>query len=205
MKLIVVTAPENNPEDAQHIQELFNAGLESLHLRKPDLEKNDFENTLRQLPSSLYKKIVIHSHYKLIEKYNLKGIHLTEWFIREAGLQEVKELITIAHQRRISVSGSFHSIEDLENLQLKLDYVFLGPVFDSISKEGYKSKINMGDAVVFLQKRKSFEVFAIGGISDRNIESIKEAGFDGAALLGSIWNDGEPSNNFKNIQKQITA
>ena len=93
MKLIVVTAPKNNLEDARHIQELFNAGLESLHLRKPDQNKNDFENTLRQLSPSHYKKIVIHSHYKLIEKYNLKGIHLTEWFIREAGLQEVKELI----------------------------------------------------------------------------------------------------------------
>ena len=205
MKLIIVTAPENKPEDAQHIQELFNAGLESLHLRKPDQEKNDFENILKQLPPSLYKRIVIHSHYKLIEKYNLKGIHLTEWFIREAGLQEVKELIAIAKQRRLSVSGSFHSIEDLENLQLKLDYVFLGPVFDSISKEGYKSKISMSNAAAFLQKRKRLEIFAIGGISNDNIKSLKTAGFDGAALLGSIWSDGDPSSNFKNIQKQITA
>jgi thiamine-phosphate pyrophosphorylase len=152
----------------------------------------------------LYKRIVIHSHYKLIEKYNLKGIHLTEWFIRDAGLHEVKELITIAHQRRLSVSGSFHSIEDLENLQLKLDYIFLGPVFDSISKEGYKSKINISDATTFLQKRKRFEVFAIGGISSDNIKSLETAGFDGAALLGSIWSD-DPSNNYKNIQNQITA
>ena len=205
MKLIVVTAPENKPEDTKYIQELFHAGLESLHLRKPDQEKNDFENILKQLPSSLYKRIVIHSHYKLIEKYNLKGIHLTEWFIREAGPQEVKELIEIAHQRRLSVSGSFHSIEDFETLQLKLDYVFLGPVFDSISKEGYKSKINISDAAASLQKRKRFEVFAIGGISSDNIKSLKTAGFDGAALLGSIWSDSNPSNSFKNIKNQITA
>ncbi|HEY8938401.1 MAG TPA: thiamine phosphate synthase [Cyclobacteriaceae bacterium] len=205
MKLIVVTAPENKPEDAQHIQELFIAGLESLHLRKPDLSQNDFEKIVKQLPPSLYKKIVIHSHYKLIEKYNLKGIHLTAWFMREAGLSEVKKIITTAHQRRLSVSGSFHSIEDLENLQLKLDYVFLGPVFDSISKEGYNAKININDAAVFLQKRKGFEVFAIGGISKNNINNIKTAGFDGAVLLGSIWNGEDPSDNFKEIQKQITA
>lgn len=207
MKLLVVSHPENDlKEEADHVHQLFKAGLEIFHLRKPNTTMVEFEETLTKLPPTLYKNIVIHQHYKLIEKYNLKGIHLTEWFMKSAGETELRQLIAAAHKRRLTVSGSFHSIAQLETLSLKLDYVFISPVFNSLSKQGYTSAINFTDVQAFLKKRRSFNVIALGGVDKSNVLQVKHAGFDGAALLGAIWNNQQsPHTNFQILQNCITA
>lgn len=203
MKLIVISHPENNLKEAEHVSLLFNAGLETFHLRKTGSNEEELEKVLRKFPPVYYNRIVIHSHYRLLEKYNLKGIHLTEWFLQKVNTTELKEVIATARKRKLTVSGSFHSVEALENIILKLDYVFLGPVYDSISKKGYSSKINLEHAASFLRKRRNFEVIAIGGIDDFNIRQLRSVGFDGAALLGSLWNDTDPSAKFQTIQNAI--
>lgn len=201
MKLIVISHPEKVSNEAEHIQQLFDAGLEVFHLRKQEFTETEFEKNLKQLPPSLYKRIVIHNHYRLVEKYNLKGIHLTGWFMKNAAAIELNRVIAVARKRRLSVSGSFHSIAELEKMELKLDYVFVGPVFNSISKKNYLSTINFDDASKFLTRKRSFDVIALGGIDESNIAQVKKIGFDGAALLGSIWNAAEPANKFQMLKK----
>lgn len=205
MKVILISRPEIFPDEAQHVQRFFKEGLDTFHLRKPGSNIEEFENALRQFAAIDYKRIVIHSHYRLIEKYNLKGIHLTEWFTARAHKTELKEIINTARNRRLTVSGSFHSIEALEDLTLKFHYVFLGPVFDSISKKGYMSAIDLDRASEFLKKPKKFEVIALGGIDESNISLLAQAGFDGAALLGSVWHADDPSSRFELIQNCIHA
>jgi thiamine-phosphate pyrophosphorylase len=204
MKLVVISNPENFANEADQVQQLFNAGLETFHLRKPNSTLAEFEKTLTQLSPAGYKRIVIHQHYKLVEKYNLKGIHLTAWFMKNTSESELKQLISIAGKRRLMISGSFHSIEALEATSLKLHYAFLSPLFNSISKKDYPSGININDASIYLKKKRSFEVVALGGIDESNIQQVKEAGFDGAALLGCLWNDrGEPLTKYQIIQQNI--
>lgn len=205
MKLILISHPENIPKEAEHVQRSFNDGLETFHLRKTGRNEEEFENVLRQFPAVYYKKIVIHGHYKLVEKYNLKGIHLTARFLKEVNPAELKQVIAAARKRKLTVSGSFHSVEALENMPIKLDYVFLGPVYNSISKKGYPAKIDIERASSFLKKRRSFDVIAIGGIDELNVRQVQDAGFDGAALLGSVWNDSNPSAKFQIIRNNINA
>jgi thiamine-phosphate pyrophosphorylase len=204
MKLIVISHPEALINETQHVQRLFNAGLETFHLRKPGSSQEEFEKTLRQIPPMYYRRTVIHNHYRLMVKYNLKGIHLTEAFIKNTEPAELNEVVSTAHKRKLTVSGSYHSVEALENLALKLDYVFLGPVYNSISKKEYLSKIDLHSASAFLQKPRTFEVIAIGGIDALNIRQLRNAGFDGAALLGSVWTDNDPSGKLKIIQKSVS-
>src|SRR3954470_17719619 len=150
MKLIVISDPENIAEEASHVQQLFKEGLEIFHLRKPDCTQEDFEKILRQLPPVLYKKIVIHSHYQLIQKYNLKGIHLPDWLVKKAEQEELKKIMITARKRNLTVSGSFHNIKELEANTLKFDYVFLSPVFNSSSKKDYIGGIDLEEASTFL-------------------------------------------------------
>lgn len=205
MKLIVISHPEAILKEAEHVSRLFTAGLETFHLRKPGSNEEEFEKALRRFPPAYYERIAIHSHYKLVEKYNLKGIHLTEWFLKNVDRTELKQVIAAARKRSLSVSGSFHSIEALEKMTLKPDYVFLGPVYHSISKKGYLAKIGLEYAASFLQQRRNFEVIAIGGIDELNIFQVRRAGFEGAALLGSVWNDKDPCAKFQIIQNSITV
>lgn len=206
MKLIVISHPGQIDNEAGHVHKLFDHGLEVFHLRKNLLAKEEFEETLKQFKPVFYKRMVIHTHYKLVEKYNLKGIHLTGWFMEQADKTDIELLIRTARKRRLTVSGSFHTIEAVDRLSLKLDYVFLSPVFDSISKEGYKSRIDLDEVAFYLQnKTRAVEVIALGGIDESNVQKVKAAGFDGAALLGAVWNSQHPEMKFESIKNSVAA
>ena len=49
----------------------------------------------------------------------------------------------------------------------------------------------------------SAQFIALGGISDKNILKVKDAGFHGAALLGAIWLSKDPLKSFLNIKKRL--
>jgi len=205
MRLIVITSPDSVGNEIQIIISLFENGVEVLHLRKPDWDINKYEEFIKEIPFAYYKRLVLHSHYKLGEKYNIKGIHLTSDYRKGIEVNQVKELIRIASKRNLTVSTSFHSIEEVDQNILKFKYVFLSPVFDSISKVGYKTTFNKKEILEFLSNyTKSTEVVALGGIEYTNINEVKEMGFSNAAILGAIWNNkGSEVESYKKIKLAI--
>lgn len=62
------------------------------------------------------------------------------------------------------------------------DFLVLGPVFDSISKAGYKGR-SFGHI--------PHNAIAIGGVTPSNLEKLQQMGFYGAAMLGAIWQQPE--------------
>lgn len=184
MKLILISNPTDLNEEIETIHSLFENGLECFHLRKPEKNEKRLEEFLRKINPKFYKRIVIHSHYHFLSKYNLKGMHIPEALINE---DKIKELQNAVKKRGLSVSTSVHSFDAVYQCK-SYDYIFLSPVFDSISKQGYSSKIDLN---TFIQKMEtsSFptKVIGLGGVSKENITLLSDAGFDGAALLGSIW------------------
>ena len=97
----------------------------------------------------------------------------------------LKELFKTAERKKITISTSMHSIQEVIENKCKYDYVFLSPLFDSISKEGYNSGLEIKEVEKVLEKHElHFKVMALGGIDETNIEKVKKAGFSGAVLLG---------------------
>jgi thiamine monophosphate synthase len=43
---------------------------------------------------------------------------------------------------KVAISGSFHSWEEIRANRFPYTYVFISPVYDSISKAGYKAAID---------------------------------------------------------------
>ncbi|MNH43075.1 Thiamine-phosphate synthase [compost metagenome] len=49
------------------------------------------------------------------------------------------------------------------------------------------------------QHRKT-KIIGLGGITHQNIQEVKQLGFDGTAVLGTIWNNKTTAiNNFKSL------
>ena len=133
-------------------------------------------------PSNL-KKLVIHSHYDLIETYNLKGIHFTEKYRNELSDIQLKGLATVLKRKRMTLSTSFHHFKDINAQGNAFDYAFLSPVFDSISKEGYQSNLNLEELKSdFQTMQTNTKVYALGGITAENIPLLEGIGFEGIAL-----------------------
>src|SRR6185312_9640022 len=190
-KLIVITPEKDHPKEFELITLLFESGLQTLHLRKPQATENELRNYLKQIPKKFYKKIVIHSHYKLAKEFNLKGVHLTE---------KARKTKRINPSLKV-ISTSFHSTSTILKSRRKYEYVFLSPVFDSISKKGYKSNFGLEELKLFLKKSKN--IVALGGISSKNIKTLKEIGFNGAVVIGTIWQSKSPVKSYKELPLKI--
>lgn len=184
-ELIVITCPEMLAGEAGMINQLFAQGLARLHVRKPQSTEEELRSLLEQIDPQYCRRIALHQHHALANEFGIQGLHFTE----TGRLAQHLETLEALKSRGNILSTSLHDPADLEQLSPCFDYAFLGPVFDSISKKGYSSTL---PADFKLNKyRFPNKVIAVGGMSAYNWESALEMGFDGVALLGSIWQNPE--------------
>lgn len=177
MKLIILTPPDFFVEEDKIINSLFEEGLDLLHLRKPDSEPVYSERLLTLLPEEYHKQIVVHDHFYLKEEFNLKGIHLNS---RNPKAPEGYK----GH-----LSRSLHSLDELRNERKDYDYVFLSPIYDSISKSSYhaafdEETLKKAHDEGLIDKN----VMALGGITIDNMDKVRDYGFGGVVILGDLWN-----------------
>jgi thiamine-phosphate pyrophosphorylase len=163
--------------------ELFEVGLKRLHLRKPDATPQEVSKLLDQLPEQYHSRIVLHRFPELLNDYNFAGYH------HRANEKPIGKISG-------TTSRSFHQLEELKANNKFLDYVFFGPVYESISKKGYKPRVSMPElgAVLHTNKKtkKGTQVYALGGVRRKKIPELFDLGFDGVALYGSIWGKKDP-------------
>lgn len=193
--LIVVSQPQIFAQEASLINQLFEEGLTLLHLRKPEINEEYFKKLILEIDSKYYSKIVLHQHHTLAKEFGIRRLHLTEVnrnHLTETEIANLKKQIT-------HLSTSIHYVEEYKSLSRYFDYTFLGPVFDSISKKEYKA-IELKGELKNLEK-KSIQLIAIGGITKTNYKEPLSWGFDGIAVLGSIWETKEPIKEFKELHK----
>jgi len=194
--LIVISNPVPLDEEANIINALFNEELELLHIRKPEASVDELRALIEKIDSKYHHQIALHQHHQLTRDFRIKRLHFTEAKRKE---MSEEELITIRAADNI-LSTSIHQTEDYNTLQTSFQYTFFGPVFNSISKQGYTSMITQ-DFVFPIQKNQT-KVLAIGGIDATNIQQAIKMQFDGAAVLGTIWQKPEESiQQFKALQK----
>jgi thiamine-phosphate pyrophosphorylase len=178
MKLIVISSPRNIPREAEIINQLFEAGLEILHLRKPECCKEQVHQLLRTIDPAHHAKVALHQFHNSREDFQLKRLHFTE----QARNSLKPEVIRQLKNEGYILSTSTHAIENLQHLQ-DFHYAFFSPVFNSISKSGYN-----GTATSNLSLSKiAAPIVALGGINAQNISSVGNMGFSGSAVLGAIW------------------
>ena len=92
----------------------------------------------------------------------------------------------------LTSSASLHSLEDVARVDAAcFDYVFLSPIFDSISKAAHPAASFDSAALAATLAACSVPVLALGGVAPATAARARALGFRGAALLGCVW-EGEP-------------
>ncbi|OQP59849.1 hypothetical protein A4R26_20555 [Niastella populi] len=184
-QLIVISNPVMLPGEAAIIQQLFEEGLEIFHLRKPDADEQAMRNLLDGIPTVYHNRIAMHGFFHLMSTYDLHRWHFREEHRQGATAESLLQL----KEKGYTLSTSVHDIETVQNLSSCFSYTFFSPVFDSISKQQYRGVA--GDDFYLTPEQKTVPVIALGGIGAGNIKKVAEMNFDGAAVLGSIWNEPE--------------
>lgn len=175
MKLLVLTAPGSVAAEAKTINSLFGAGLEILHFRKPGWRAERLMEVLDMVDPAHHPKIMVHAHQELLDQYQLRGVHLPSWSIAPGGAEP-------GHSR----SRSCHSTEEAESLAGIYEYLFISPVFDSVSKKGYLSAISI-DELRDCSNRSGKRLVALGGITSATLPRLSTKVCWGAAVLGYVW------------------
>lgn len=198
MKLIVLSPSTGEPEkEAVIITQLFEHGLDTFHLRKPRYSTRELREYIESIPARFHNRIVIHSHHLLALKYNLKGIHITRThFKRKYRLWFNLRLLKMKRPD-ITISTSYRKLASLYEEKNIFDYVFLAPIFDSISgkfQAGY-SEHSLRAAI----QKTPFKIIARGGIDFSKVQKVSEVGFAGLTLNSSLWKSDKPLEEFTRV------
>lgn len=175
MLWIAVTPPAFHDGEAAFISRLLAGGVDVVHLRKPGSAEAECAGLLEALSEDERARVVAHDHFGLAARYGLMGIHLNS---RNPSVPE---------GFRGQLSRSCHSFEEVRRFKPECGYVFLSPVFDSISKQGYSSafsarELHRAAASGIIDSR----VVALGGVTPERLPYLRSLGFGGAAMLGCV-------------------
>lgn len=181
MNIILLTKPNFFEGETDIVNKQFSEGLQRLHLRKPMASEEQLKEWIENIDMPFRNRIVLHDCHDLAQEYQLGGIHLNsrnpkvpDWF----------------KGKPFTLSRSCHTITEAEMCQKEFDYLLLSPIFDSISKEGYRAAFSINELLEAKKKGiLSKNVYALGGVTFENIEQVREMGFYGAAILGAFWNN----------------
>lgn len=196
MKLVVISPEGYEPREHAVLAQLFAVGLERYHVRKPQWTEHVLRNFVRLIPEKWRARLVLHQHHDLAEELGCGGVHYKE------ANRRVKD--NAPYQSR-----SCHTLKELDWALGSFDSVFFSPVFPSISKSGYVPSVALDEVAAVLGARNSQQrktsVIALGGITPVNAARCAELGFDGVAVLGTLWQAVEPVKVFEQLQQVITA
>lgn len=158
-------------DEASRVRDILESRRADLvHIRKPDWTSDQTARLIEEIGEKWWHRLKLHDCFSLLERYPLAGVHLNA-------------RNTSAPPEAKSVSCSMHSVEQLGDAK-HYDYVTLSPVFDSISKTGYRAAFDLESLPPYLEGRR---VVALGGVTPDSIPLLRQLGFSGAAMLGYFW------------------
>ncbi|MDQ8142889.1 thiamine phosphate synthase [Chryseobacterium sp. CFS15] len=191
--IIVITPEDKVQNETEIINQLFQEGLDLLHIRKPFINQNEMTDFIQKIDSKFQSQLVLYSHYDLAENFNISRFHFREIDRQNSLFQSFTDKI---------ISTSVHDIESFNHLNKEWEYAFISPVFPSISKKGYGENSNILNDI---KKRDNpnVKLIALGGINENNINEVFESEIDGVALLGAIWESDEPLGVFKKCRQNV--
>lgn len=165
---------------------LENFEIVALTLREKDLDKNEYLNLVEKIYPICQKhkiNLILHQNYdlKLDDRYNIDGIHLSYSIFKSLNKNIKEELIK--KYKRIGVS--IHSLEEAKEAEiLGATYVVAGHIFETDCKKGLEPR-----GLNFIKKLSStltIPIFAIGGIDEKNSQSVIDSGAFSVCMMSSL-------------------
>jgi len=165
---------------------LKNFDIVALTLREKDLDKNEYLKLIEKIYPICQKyriDLILHQNYdlNLDDKYNIEGIHLSYSIFKSLNQNIKAELIK--KYKRIGVS--IHSLDEAKEVEsLGASYVVAGHIFETDCKKGLEPR-----GLKFikdLSSALSIPIFAIGGIDEKNSQSVINNGAFSICMMSTL-------------------
>ncbi len=197
MKKILFTNSSDVSLEVNKIEELFDLGLDLLHIRKPHHTIEKLRKYIGEIDQKYHSQIVLHDHFELLDEFHLKGIHISHENRHGFWFQHFTLKRILSKHKHLSISYTANSIKEYLRLTKKnADYIFLGRIFSTHSISGLNPHFDI-DQLIHINKVATTPLYALGGITDLTISKAKQIGFIGIVLHKYIWDSKNPVDAFK--------
>ena len=165
---------------------LKNFDIVALTLREKDLNKNEYLKLIEEIYPICQKykiNLILHQNYdlNLDDKYKIDGIHLSYSIFKSLNQNIKAELIK--KYKRIGVS--VHSLDEAKEAEsLGASYVIAGHIFETDCKKGLEPR-----GLKFVEDLSSIltiPIFAIGGIDEKNSQSVIDSGAFSVCMMSNL-------------------
>ena len=134
---------------------------------------------LRDICARYYIPFFINDDIELAVPLEADGIHIGQ---EDTSLEEVRDMFP-----DIYIGLSISNQEELNHSPIELaDYLGVGPIYATSTKEDAKQAIGTGLIRSLKQHHPNLPVVGIGGITEKNAATVIDAGADGVAVISAI-------------------
>jgi thiamine-phosphate pyrophosphorylase len=176
---------------AEQVARLCEGGARLVQLREKHLPAREFYaeavEALR-VARSFGAKLIINDRADVALAAGADGVHVGQDDVPPGA---VRALLGEGK----AVGFSTHGVEQAsEAARLPLDYVAIGPVFGTSSKENPDPVVGLGGVRrVRAAVGDAVKLVAIGGLTAETAPAVLEAGADSVALIGALLNTSDPA------------
>lgn len=165
------------------IKKLIGGGAELIQLREKfastDKFYEDALNAVKEARASNVK-LIINDRVDITLATGADGVHLGQ-----------NDLPPIEARRILGydaiIGFSTHSLKQvLEAIKLPIDYIAIGPVFNTSTKENADPSIGIEGVIRIREVIRDLPLVAIGGINFDNFRDVLEAGANSVAIISGI-------------------
>lgn len=162
------------------IEMIASAHSKAIVLREKDLSEKEYEQLARQVMQICQKhgtQCILHSFSNVAIALGAVAVHMP--------LPLLQKMIPQEKSHFQIIGASCHSLEEAKEAQdLGCTYITAGHIFLTDCKKGLP-----GRGLSFLEeicKAVRIPVYAIGGISSQNMESVRKTGAAGACIMSGF-------------------
>jgi thiamine-phosphate pyrophosphorylase len=179
--LVLDKAALRNRDEVEVAAAAIRGGAKVIQLRDKQRSKAELLATARKLKELCLEKgvlFIVNDHLDIALAAGADGLHLGQDDLPPA---EARRILPIG----MLVGCSTHSTAEAVRAQANgADYVALGSIYPTTSKEKYKL---VGPETLRRTRSKvSVPLIAIGGINHTNVQGAIEAGADGVAVISAV-------------------
>ncbi|WP_434778632.1 thiamine phosphate synthase [Neisseria sp. Ec49-e6-T10] len=157
-------------------------GTSIIQLRAPDYKKRfwyDLALALKPICKAYHVPLIINDHIDIALAVDADGVHIGQ---EDLPAHIVRQLV--GSDKIIGLSASF--IEEVSQANsLPVDYVGIGPVFDTSSKIDANPALGFELSTQLVQACRLPNIL-IGGLKDEHIFQAKQTGTNGVAVISAI-------------------
>lgn len=185
---------------ARRCRLILEAGADAVVLRAKEADRESYRKLASEVISQAgqySEKIILHTYADMAADLGVKSVHLPLPVFRELCMKKPDFL-----EKDLRVGVSVHRPEEAAYAaENGAAYVTYGHVFATDCKKGLPPR---GTGMLAETVRAAgIPVYAIGGISEKNISEVSESGASGACLMSSFMQTPDPAEYMEELRSAL--